>query len=115
MLLPALYTSLTVGAKPRTPAAAPNKQQEQSRQTVDSSQSPAQSILQQIQQQWNRLDTPQKGYTVVAGLVLLTLLPQVITLLVLLVERVLIGGLLAVEEVLLQLLIRGGAVVSYQQ
>lgn len=43
---------------------------------------------------------------------LLVALPKVLVLLVLLLERVLIGGLLALEEVLLQLLLKGGALVS---
>jgi hypothetical protein len=49
---------------------------------------------------------------VVLGLVLLAALPKVLVLVVLLLERVLIGGLLALEEVLLQLLLKGGALVS---
>jgi hypothetical protein len=57
------------------------------------------------------LDLPQKIYTVVLGLVLLAALPKVLMLVVLMLERVLIGGLLALEEVLLQLLLKGGALV----
>lgn len=48
------------------------------------------------------------------GLVLLAALPKVLTVLVLVLERFLIGGLLALEEVLLELLLRGGALVSMQ-
>jgi hypothetical protein len=57
------------------------------------------------------LDLTQKIYTVVLGLVLLAALPKVLMLVVLMLERVLIGGLLALEEVLLQLLLKGGALV----
>ena len=46
------------------------------------------------------------------GLLVLAALPKVLTLLVLGLERILIGGLLAVEEVLLEVLFRSGAVVS---
>jgi hypothetical protein len=58
------------------------------------------------------LDTPQRAYAVVAGLAALALTPKLLTLAVLGVERVIIGGLLVVEEALLELLFRGGAVVS---
>jgi hypothetical protein len=68
--------------------------------------------LQQLKQKWEDLDTPQKGYAVVVGLLTLAALPRVLTLLVLGLERILIGGLLAVEEVLLQVLFKGGALVS---
>lgn len=67
---------------------------------------------QQLQQKWEALDAAQKGYTVAVGLLVLLALPKALTLLVLGLERVLIGGLLAVEEVLLELVFRGGAVVS---
>ncbi|KAF6259197.1 hypothetical protein COO60DRAFT_1638544 [Scenedesmus sp. NREL 46B-D3] len=65
-----------------------------------------------LQEQWQQLDVPQKAYTVVLGLVLVFALPKVLTLLVLLLERVLLGGLLALEEMLLQLLLKGGALLG---
>lgn len=68
--------------------------------------------LQQAQQRWAGLDTAQKGYTVVIGILILLAVPRILTLGVLGLERVLIGGLLAIEEVLLELLVRGGALVS---
>jgi len=64
-------------------------------------------------QQWQRLDLSQRVYTVVVSLVLLAALPKLVTLLVLMLERVLIGGLLSLEELLLNVLLRGGAVVSW--
>jgi hypothetical protein len=68
--------------------------------------------MQQLQSKWADLDTPQKAYAVVVGLAALVALPRVLTLVVLGVERVIIGGLLAAEEVLLELLFKAGALVS---
>jgi hypothetical protein len=68
--------------------------------------------LQQLQEKWEGLDTPQKGYAVTVGVLAVAALPKVVTLLVLGLERILIGGLLAIEEVLLQVLFKGGALVS---
>lgn len=65
-----------------------------------------------MQSKWEALDTPQKAYAVVVGIAALALTPKLLTLAVLGVERVIIGGLLVVEEALLELLFRGGAVVS---
>lgn len=65
-------------------------------------------------QQWQRLDLAQRAYTVIVGVVVLAALPKLITLLVLMLERVFIGSLLSLEELLLNLLLRGGALVSWQ-
>jgi hypothetical protein len=69
--------------------------------------------VQHLQSKWDDLDTPQKAYAVIVGLSALVALPKVLTLVVLGVERVIIGGLLAVEEVLLELLFKAGALVSH--
>jgi hypothetical protein len=66
----------------------------------------------QAQARWGELDALQKGYALAAGLLLLLLAPQALTLLVLAAERVVIGGLLAAEELLLAGLVRGGVLVS---
>lgn len=46
------------------------------------------------------------------SIAVLGVLPRILTLLVLGLERVIIGGLLAAEEALLELLFRGGALVG---
>lgn len=66
-----------------------------------------------VQRKWEQLDTPQKCYAVVVCIAVLGVLPRILTLLVLGLERVIIGGLLAAEEALLELLFRGGALVRF--
>lgn len=91
---------------------SPSPQQEERRQQPSLSSSASPVWVQQLQSKWQALDTPQKAYAVVVGLAALALTPKLLTLAVLGVERVIIGGLLVVEEALLELLFRGGAVVS---
>lgn len=98
------------------PSAPPSSSQPQ-QQKPNQQQKPSgntQPLLSWLQQRWEQLDVPQRAYTVIVGLVLLAALPKVLTVLVLVLERFLIGGLLALEEVLLELLLRGGALVSMQ-
>jgi hypothetical protein len=100
----------------KAPATAPIKNPQQQQPTGQPQQQEQwSSTLGWLRERWQQLDLPQKAYTVVLGVVLLAALPKVVTLLVLLLERVLIGGLLALEEVLLQLLLKGGALVSLFQ
>lgn len=70
-------------------------------------------MLQQIQQQWDLLNWQQRGYAVVLGVVLLAVLPQLLAFGILLLERVLVGGLLAFEEAMVALLFKGGIAVSW--
>uniref|UniRef100_A0A383VM61 Uncharacterized protein n=1 Tax=Tetradesmus obliquus TaxID=3088 RepID=A0A383VM61_TETOB len=100
--------------RPKAPATAPTKDPQQQPTSPPQQQQQEQwhNALAWLQEKWQQLDLPQKAYTVVAGLVLLVALPKVLVLLVLLLERVLIGGLLALEEVLLQLLLKGGALLG---
>lgn len=94
----------------KPPPAA--QQQQPDLRRAQKTESPTPLWAQQLQQRWEGLDTAQKAYTVAVGLLVLAALPKVLTLLVLGLERILIGGLLAVEEVLLEVLFRSGAVVS---
>lgn len=100
--------------RPKAPATAPSKdpQQQPNRPPQQQQQEKWRNALAWLQDRWQQLDLPQKAYTVAAGSVLLVALPKVLVLLVLLLERVLIGGLLALEEVLLQLLLKGGALLG---
>jgi len=54
----------------------------------------------------------QRAATVLAGAAVLFLLPKIVTLVIIGGERVLIGSLLAVEEVLVQLLFKGGVLAG---
>jgi hypothetical protein len=94
------------------PPPAAQQQQQPDLRRAQKTESPTPLWAQQLQQRWEGLDTAQKAYTVAVGLLVLAALPKVLTLLVLGLERILIGGLLAVEEVLLEVLFRSGAVVS---
>lgn len=91
---------------------SPSPQQEERKQPSPRSSSYSPVWVQQVQSKWEGLDTPQKAYAVVVGLAALAVTPRLLTLAVLGVERVIIGGLLVVEEALLELLFRGGALVS---
>lgn len=108
----------TKGSKQPKVQSQPKSTQQQQQQPDRSSSSndAADSTpewVQQLQSKWDDLDTPQKAYAVVVGLAALVALPRVLTLAVLGVERVIIGGLLAAEEVLLELLFKAGALVSH--
>lgn len=115
LLSPTSRRSLLVAAAPNgdksTQVKPPAQQQPGRREAPDTADSTP-VWLQQLQQKWEGLDAPQKGYAVVVGVLAAAALPKVVTLLVLGLERILIGGLLAVEEVLLQVLFKGGALVS---
>jgi len=91
------------------PQSKPEQQPSQSRPQDTEFSLPA--WVQQLQRKWEQLDTPQKCYAVVVSIAVLGVLPRILTLLVLGLERVIIGGLLAAEEALLELLFRGGALV----
>jgi hypothetical protein len=66
--------------------------------------------LQSIIQRWQQLNPQQQAYTAVLGLVLAYLLPKLLQLLVVLIERLIVGGLLATEELILRAipLVRAG-------
>lgn len=85
---------------------------QQQQQQPSSSQNNSNGFLQKVQQQWDGLDWQQRGYAVVLGVVVLAVVPQILSLLVLLLERVVIGGLLEFEEAFVALLFKGGALVS---
>ncbi|KAG2454899.1 hypothetical protein HYH02_000729 [Chlamydomonas schloesseri] len=61
---------------------------------------------------WEKLDTQQRVYTVVAGSALVLFLPQVVGVLLIPLERLLIGGLLAVEEAFALLVLASARVIA---
>lgn len=72
---------------------------------------PATRWLQAQYSRWLQLTSPQKAYTIVLGVILAVALPRLLVLLFVLLERMLVGSLLATEEVLLSLLWKGIIVV----
>eukprot|EP00877_Chromochloris_zofingiensis_P008448 jgi/Chrzof1/3857/Cz13g11110.t1 len=68
---------------------------------------PATRWLQAQYSRWLQLTSPQKAYTIVLGVILAVALPRLLVLLFVLLERMLVGSLLATEEVLLSLLWKG--------
>ncbi|GFR41906.1 hypothetical protein Agub_g2696, partial [Astrephomene gubernaculifera] len=56
-------------------------------------------VLRTAQDAWAQLDPPQRVYTVIAAVATAALLPQLLALALIPLERLVVGGLLAVEEV----------------
>ncbi|PNH06689.1 hypothetical protein TSOC_006906 [Tetrabaena socialis] len=61
---------------------------------------------------WARLDTQQRLYTVLSGAALLVVGPKLLAVLLIPLERLLVGGLLALEEVVALLLLQGARLVG---
>ncbi|KAG2440145.1 hypothetical protein HXX76_004258 [Chlamydomonas incerta] len=61
---------------------------------------------------WGELDNKQRVYTVVAGSALVLSLPQIIGVLLIPLERLLVGGLLAVEEAFALLILSSARLIA---
>ncbi|PNW84619.1 hypothetical protein CHLRE_03g151600v5 [Chlamydomonas reinhardtii] len=61
---------------------------------------------------WDKLDTKQRIYTVVAGGALVLSLPQIVGVLLIPLERLLVGGLLAVEQAFALLVLSSVRVIA---
>lgn len=107
---------VTGGRRPARRAASQQEQPSASQQPSKQQQQQqhghtAPGWQQQLAQRWEASTDPQRGYAVVVALLALAALPRVLTIAVLLLERVVVGALLATEELLLELLLKGGALV----
>lgn len=69
-------------------------------------------LLASAKERWEAMHLQQQASLVALGLVAAVALPKVLTLAVLGVERILIGGLLVAEEALLELFYRGGILLG---